>query len=588
MKRRATSVVVFSLLVALALGAAPSCAYFNTLYNARKKYQEAEKATEISGSDREQREKYKEVVKKCAQLIQDYPRSRWVDDAVFLMGQALIRQGEYDKGIRKFQEILTNFPESDYVPKSLYWLALGYYEREEYNQALAQTDRFLKEYPNHDFRHRVMFLAGDIKRALEDDEGALALYERVAEESSKREITDEARLKSAELFRAQGAWEKAAASYEKLLQKGISWEDRLAMSLALGDCYNRMGKNREALVLFDELLAKATSTQEIPPLLLGRGASFAGMKDLDAAFKAYDEVTTKYPKSIYSAEAFYRKGVIYEETLDSLRLAQEAFSRVAGEYADSEHASAALEKSSSMKRLIELQKSPGAEETAEQAAEKRFLAAEIQLTKLGSTAVALTGYEAILDSFPGTAAAPRAAYAIAWIRQFKLDEKDAARDRYRDLIRRYPRSPQAKGAILQFGVLGGDEGIKGQLQAYMDSALADTTALPKAAPPVSLPSDSTGAKAGVAPSTPADSIPASPGGASPDSLAAPRRNPPRLPPRAGFPNSLRKPPAGGAAALPDTLVRPGEAASAPADTSIRPKGGAAPDTSSGGAKKEVG
>ena len=103
------------------------------------------------------------MIEKCGKVIRDYPDSKWVDDAIFLMGQSLVRQGEYDKGIRKFIELTTNYPESKYVSRSMYWLAMANYDKGEYNQALLYTSRFLEAYPDDDQRFQVMFLAGDIK-----------------------------------------------------------------------------------------------------------------------------------------------------------------------------------------------------------------------------------------------------------------------------------------------------------------------------------------------------------------------------------------------------------------------------------------
>ncbi|MFA4948816.1 MAG: tetratricopeptide repeat protein [Candidatus Krumholzibacteriia bacterium] len=487
-----TAGIAGALAVAALVAAASmqSCAYFNTLYNARRVYREAEKVGVSETAAREQREKYKEVVKKCAQMMQDYPKSRWIDDAMFLMGTALVRQEEYDKAIRKFQEILTNFPRSKYVPRSIYWLALAYHLKKDEAQALVYADRFLKEYPGHELRFDALFLGGDIKRALEDYEGALDYYGIVATEAKKKEIVDESRLKSAELFRGRGEWEKAAASYRKVLRKGIPWERRYEISLALGECLVKTGECVEALALFDGLLAKATATLEMPPLLLGRSASYACMDSLPRALVEYRDVGTKYPKSIYSAEAHYRIGIIYQERLDSLKLAADAFAKVGNEYANSEFAAVSLERSSSIKRLLDLQKSAGKGESAEQAAEKRFMAAEIQLTRLEDIPMALSGYTAILDSFPETSVAPKAAYAIAWIRQIRLREKEAAIERYRALIERYPRSFQAKGALYQLGLAGADS-LRAYLQAYRDSALADTTVVPKPAPAASAAPDTT-------------------------------------------------------------------------------------------------
>jgi TolA-binding protein len=512
-----TTGIARALAVAALVAAAslPSCAYFNTLYNARRIFNEAEKAGVTDAAARDQREKYKEVVKKCSQMIQDHPKSRWVDDAAFLMGTALVRQEEYDKAIRNFQEILTNFPESEYVPRSIYWLALAYYLKQDDAQALVHVDRFLKEYPGHDLRFDALFLGGDIKRALEDYEGALEYYGIVAAEAKKKEIVDESLLKSAELFRGRGEWEKAAASYRKVLRKGITWERRYEISLALGECLVKTGSCVEALELFDGLLAKATATLEMPPLLLGRAASYACMDSLIRALAEYGNVGTKYPKSMYSAEAYYRIGIIYQERLDSLRLAGDAFAKVGNEYANSEFASVSLEKSGSIRRLLDLQKSAGAGESAEQAADKRFMAAEIQLTRLEDIPMALAGYTAVLDSFPETPAAPKAAYAIAWIRQNKLGEKEAAVERYRALVERYPRSFQAKGALYQLERAGADS-LAAYLQAYRDSALADTIAASKAAPAAPVSPDTAGV-AGEKPGAltpPADTLtPARQGGA---------------------------------------------------------------------------
>jgi TolA-binding protein len=452
-----------------------SCAYFNTLYNARRIYNEAELQREEQGADRALKDKYEEVVKKCANLVASYPNSRWVDDALFLMGKALVRQGELNKGIRKFIELRANFPESKYVAPALYWLALAYFEKKDYTLAIESAERFLERYPDHELRHRVMFLAGDIHLELENTEEALNFYSMVAERASRREVVDEAVLKSAELFYKKEMWEEAAANYEKALRKGLPWEQRYRISLSLGECYTKTGKCTEAMEIFDKLLGEIITSKEKPPLMLGRASSFECMDSTDAAIAAYEDVTKDFPRSSYSAESYFRLGVIYHEKMDSLVRAQEAYSKVAGEYANSEFASLAVQKSGSLKRLIELQKSEGEGETREQAAQKRFLTAEIQLMRLNEIDLAISNYSAVVDSFSDTGAAPRSAYALAWIHHYKLADTIGAVERYREVVTRFPHSPQAKGAVIELGNLGEAE-LRGRLTAYIDSALADSAA----------------------------------------------------------------------------------------------------------------
>ncbi len=458
------------------LAAAVSCAYFNTLYNARRIYREAEERREAgTGGEREMRDSYKEVVTKCAKVVRDYPNSRWVDDALFLMGKALVRQGEIDKGIRKFIELLTNFPKSDYVPKSIYWLGLSYYEKGDYNQALVYTDRFLKEHPKNELRTDVMFLAGDVHRELEQDEEALSFYSRVAEESSDGDVVDEATLKTAELFYAKEDWERAAAAYSRVLRKGIPWRRKYEISLSLGECYARTGRCRDALDVYNGLLEEIVSAKEKPSVELGRGESYVCMDSLDAALSIFESVTGEFPRSSYSAEAYYRIGTIYQERLDSLGHAQKAFSKVAGEYANSPFAESAIQKSTSIKRLMELDRAEESDAgSAERLAEKRFLAAEIQLTRLDEVDVAVSNYSAVVDSFPGTSYAPKAAFAVAWIYDSEKKDRDRAVEMYRRVITLYPRSPQARGAIERLGTLGALE-LRQQMQAVIDSAIVDTT-----------------------------------------------------------------------------------------------------------------
>lgn len=469
------------ILVAVVLAAAVtlgSCAYFNTLYNAKKIYGEAE---EMRGDrdgdvDRNLKEKYDEVITKCGKVIRDYPDSKWVDDAIFLMGKCLVRQGEYDKGIRKFLELTTNYPESKYVPQSFYWLAKANFEKEEYNQALLHIDRFLEAFPEDNIRFDVMFLAGDINMALKDYPAALDYYSRVASESGKKEHQAEASLRSAELYYQMSEWASAAEGFESVLGKGMDWGTRYSVSLSLADCYTRTGRCAEALGLCDDLLGEITKTKEKPPIMLGRASSYVCMDSLDLAIRVYKGVAGSFPRSNYSAEAYFQLGVIYHEKLDSLPQAQEAYSKVSNESASSEFAAVSIQRSSSLKRLLELQSSAGDNVGEEGQAEKRFLAAEIQLTKLGETDLALGNYQAVVDSFPGTSYAPQAAYAIGWI--YRSDKADTARavEAFSHLVGEYPVSPQARGALYEISLLG-EQALSEQLEAYVDSAVADTASI---------------------------------------------------------------------------------------------------------------
>ncbi|MBN2184937.1 MAG: tetratricopeptide repeat protein [Candidatus Krumholzibacteriota bacterium] len=479
MKRNIRISAARIVIAAVILSMTSSCVYFNTMYNARRLFKKAEELREDSISKgtenrRGLKDRYDEVIFKCSKVIRDHPESSWVDDAIFLMGKSLVRQEEYNKGIRKFQELITNYPESEYVPEAIYWLALANYDKREYNQALVFINRFLDAFPDHEIRYQVIFLAGDINFEMGNNVDALEFYSSAADKASEREVIDEAMLKRAKLHYKFKDWQKAAEGYEKLLKKGIPWQMRYDISIALGDCYSRTGRCDEAKKLFDEILPDVPRVIDQGPVMLGQAEAYQCMDSLSLTIGKYKDITEKFPHSNYSAEAYYKLGLIYHEKLDSLQRAQESFSNVAKESAKSEYAPLALQKSRSIKKLIELQNSSEKGASKEKIAGAKFSVAEIKLTRLDEVESARKNYLAVVDSFPETSYAPAAAYAVAWIYQEKLGDKDKAVEAYRTTILKFPRSHQAGGAVSQLHKLGDHAGAE-MMQAYIDSAFADTT-----------------------------------------------------------------------------------------------------------------
>jgi len=61
------------------------CAYYNTFYLARRYFREGNRAQERSLSDTptpEAVQKYDATIRQCAKILVDYPKSKWLDDAL--------------------------------------------------------------------------------------------------------------------------------------------------------------------------------------------------------------------------------------------------------------------------------------------------------------------------------------------------------------------------------------------------------------------------------------------------------------------------------------------------------------------------
>jgi tetratricopeptide (TPR) repeat protein len=139
-----------TLLAAATLLGIGGCSYFNTYYDVQKKFHEAERdnnrqqSNQAAGQPGGPRpgqpgrpglppqsqqpqggaiDKYRKVIETAAKLLEYYPKSRWVDDTLLLMGISYYRLQDYSRAERKFTELITIFPKSKHVSEAGLWKA---------------------------------------------------------------------------------------------------------------------------------------------------------------------------------------------------------------------------------------------------------------------------------------------------------------------------------------------------------------------------------------------------------------------------------------------------------------------------------
>ncbi len=125
----------------LAVGS--GCAYYNTFYNIKKEFRAAEKQTQRAlagatvpmtpGQPNQQMDRpsqilgpiqeYQAIIQSCGKLLEFYPNSRWVDDALMVMGISYFRVQEFSRAERKFTELVTIFPKSKHAEMAIVWRA---------------------------------------------------------------------------------------------------------------------------------------------------------------------------------------------------------------------------------------------------------------------------------------------------------------------------------------------------------------------------------------------------------------------------------------------------------------------------------
>ena len=439
----------------LGLTVTAGCAYFNKLYNAKKKYNEA-KQTPLppDGSiNRAQVKQYDEVIEKCRELLDTYPDSRWVDDAILLIGKCYFEQQQYTEAIQTFEALAADYPNSDLNEQAREYLGRSYLGNKEPEKAIEVLKPFPEQYPGSDFTPVVLYLLGTTALEVDREAEAMDYLTRLARDYPGSSYTLDADLEMGEILLGKEQYERSLAIFERLNTSKLEKADRARCLTRLAKLYVRLDRFQDALKVFETIDADKTLLQDDPNkalIRLLRAETYVGLDSLPQAVTIYLSVRTAFPKSVYSAESYYRLGILHQEKMDSLSLAQKYFEKVPAEYPNSPYSAEAVRRSSSIAQLQRLESSLG-EASDESKAQTQFSLAEVQLFQFNNYDKALVQYTAVLDSFPNSDVAPKAAYAIGYIYQVFLADSLKARAAYRLLLDRFPDSQQAVQARLFLG-----------------------------------------------------------------------------------------------------------------------------------------
>jgi outer membrane protein assembly factor BamD (BamD/ComL family) len=169
-------------IAAALLGAvlAAGCAHWNTYYNANKSFREAEQGREDKlkeGVDAvqataAQKSKYELALQKTQKILDEYPGSGLMDDALFLMAKAHYRLTAYRMSIAKLDLLFANFPQTPYEEEAIYIQALDYLGVGDLANSTMAIERLSTRFPESRFRAEALRVSAENKFTLKDWEGA--------------------------------------------------------------------------------------------------------------------------------------------------------------------------------------------------------------------------------------------------------------------------------------------------------------------------------------------------------------------------------------------------------------------------------
>ncbi len=326
--RRPLAIAALSTAALLGTG----CAYFNTFHYAKKHYAEAErqrvKAPDAKPSN-QILELYEKSMKKCAKILTDYAGSRWVDDALLLMGKCARARGEHSLAIRKFEELIAFYPQSGKIPEARYETGVAYLEEGDPAAAAAALTAVLDDPNAKDFREEARFQFGRSALALGDSAGSLAAFEQFLEANSRHPLSRRAGEAVAAIYLARNEPALARAAYEKVeTDPRRDWAGHKAVRLSIARSLTLEGRPQEARREYSDLLSLAKETADSAEISV-EAALVARSEGADSlAIELLDEIPVRFPRTKGAARALHERGVLVFDRTGDIRRAKASFDSV--------------------------------------------------------------------------------------------------------------------------------------------------------------------------------------------------------------------------------------------------------------------
>ncbi|MDX9858812.1 MAG: tetratricopeptide repeat protein [candidate division Zixibacteria bacterium] len=447
--------------LAIALIALSGCVYYNTFYNARKAFNEAEqqrKGSKQAGRGGESA--YRVAIDKSLKVVENYPNSSWYDDALYVLGVSYFHTDQPGKAERRFRELLANYPESKYVPEATLYLAQSKLQLEEESDAMVLFEGIFAdpEY-SRDLKAQAALALGNYHFSESDWDRARSYFLAVRDSLGGSDLELQAQALIADAAYNAYRFRDALGDYLQVLGMNPPPDQKYHALFQAAQCSYHMQRIDDGLDYLDRLLTDDLYYDSLGVLLLEVAHGYEMNEDLMLAEATYEDITVRANKKPIIAEAYYRLGLIAQYDYDDLKRAKEYYDKAAEANRGVEAGQLALQKSSDIGKLetyardTELD-STATEEAINEAAHTQYLLSELYWFQLNKPESAMVEMAYILDAYPESEHAPRAMIALAQMYRDHQADTSAADSLLRLMLKTYPNSDDVPLALDLLGLRG--------------------------------------------------------------------------------------------------------------------------------------
>jgi TolA-binding protein len=375
------------------------CAYYNTFFNAKKYFTQAQDRDLLEGNRPSPQavQDYNRVIQRCTIVINEYPNSKYVDDALLLMGRSLYyKQTHYKQALERFNELIQHFPDSPLVPEALLYISKTYYAMNRRPEAFSTIREFLVKDEYRKFHPKAHYIIAEYYMDEENYILADDHLETIINRFPRSEVYEDAFMTRGEMLHEQEKYEESKQVFTSLIKARIPRESKLDARYYIAYNDFLLENYQPALEVIEELEKDENRNARIPHVRLLQARILSALGNYQEAEDLFNSIIVANRRTRISAEAYYRLAEMYFLGTHQYDEAIEHYGKVSSESSRSEYVEKAVTRSSIVSQIIQYHQ-PATDLEPEELVQQHFKLAEYYIEALAMPDSALAVYDNIID-----------------------------------------------------------------------------------------------------------------------------------------------------------------------------------------------
>lgn len=392
----------FLLLIIVVIGTLfSSCAYYNTFYNAEQIFKAAnERQLDITGrASRTAQQEYNEVIKKCNTLLEYYPNSKYVDDAIYLMALSYYKKGGSTTQVfEQCDKLIQYFPNSEFYTDAIILKALTLRDLRRHSEAYSLLEEQIISPRTRDDRAKSLLQIAEFHTEDEQFERARFYLNTILDEHKNTPEFKQATFFIALNYYAEKNYPEVINSMDAFLRiksdRETRYEARYYIALSNYELKNYSTALRQVRKLGDDEYRREKKNK----ITILKGKILLESGQVDDGIETLNTLIAGNQRGAFSAETNYILGNYYLSHTDSLSLAIKHFNDVKRVDTNSEFVESAVAKSSVASQILLFRENNELE--PQQLINEQFKLAEYYMDIMALPDSALVVYDNIIKQKP--------------------------------------------------------------------------------------------------------------------------------------------------------------------------------------------